>query len=512
MKSIDLLYIDPPMKRFFDSTFLYGNLYQSDDKNSKVFNPGLLSIASYLLEEGYSVKVVHILNEENIAPVLESVSREVTPKVIAVSCGYMHTYLPTIEISKLLSRLFPAALLIAGGQHIGDIAGFALEETCFDVIIQGEGEYAVRKIMEFAYGKRKLDTIGNLYFRDEFAEKHNVKGSSSLSRFEVCDFIDSHSQRRYTPTNMLKTTFKEALMPLDEMPFLHYELYDNYLEYPPYLEESRGCYGKCKYCVSAVECTYRYKSADRFLSELDYVVGIYGTEIVYPFTAANLGVNVNNTIQIFEGIIQRYGSLKWISEFRLDLHWEKYIDLMYQSGCVSYGIGLESASPEILQIMSKTTNPEKYLEKAERLIKQVVSYPKAYVHLNFMFYLGESPQSMADNMRFISKHFDDISIVHYSPIILYAGTEAWNNFEEYHKQFGSTIVKTPVYDSMHAYPVNVSRLFTYTDACYFSRIVEKMFLETEGYMVNHETRVSRDKEGKVTEESKQAYIRRMIES
>lgn len=512
MTNIDLLYIDPPMKRFSDNTFLFGNLYQSDDKNSKVFNPGLLSIASYILEEGYSVKVLHILSEEEIPQVLKDARRSYIPRVIAVSCSYMHTYLPTIAISKHLSKLFPDALLIAGGQHIGDIAGFALEETDFDIIIHGEGEYAVRKIMELVYDRCRLDTIGNLYFRDELAAEFHVTESPLLSRFEVCDFIDSQTQHRYTPPNLLKSTIKEPLMPLDEMPFLHYELYDRYLEYPPYLEESRGCYGKCEYCVSAVECTYRYKSANRFLSELDYVVGIYGTEIVYPFTAANLGVNVKNTIQIFEGIIRRYGSLKWISEFRLDLNWEKYIDLMYQSGCVSYGIGLESASPEILRVMKKTTNPRQYLEKAENLIKKITSYPNAYVHLNFMFYLGESPQSMADNMRFISQHFHDISIVHYSPLILYAGTEAWNHFEEYHRRYGATLVKTPIYDSMHAYPVNVSRLFTYTDGCYFSRIVEKMFVETEGYMVNHETRVSRDTEGKVTEEAKQAYIRRMIES
>lgn len=297
MRNIDLLYIDPPMKCFSDNTFLFGNLYQSDNKKSKVFNPGLLSIASYLLEEGYSVRVLHILSEKEITQALEAASQEFTSEVIAVSCCYMHTYLPTIEISRQLSRLFPDALLIAGGQHTGDIPSFALNETCFDIIIQGEGEYAVREIMEFAYGRRKLDTIGNLYFRDELAEKYNVKDSNDLSRFEVCDFIDSHTQHRYSPANLLRSTFKEPLMPLDEMPFIHYELYDKYLEYPPYLEESRGCYGKCRYCVSAVECTYRYKSADRFLSELDYVIGIYGTEIVYPFTAANLGVNVKNTLQ-----------------------------------------------------------------------------------------------------------------------------------------------------------------------------------------------------------------------
>ena len=302
MEHIDVLFIDPPMKRFDDDTFLYGNLYQSDDKRSKVFNPGLLSIASYIYEEGYSVKILHIVNEEDISILLHEAQCKWIPAIIAVSCSYMHTYLPTLEISKQLAEQFPQSLLVAGGQHIGDIAGIALDETAFDIIIQGEGEYSFRKLVEFTKNKCSLDSIGNIFLREEFAKKHGVFDSKHFSRFEVCDFLNESMQFRYTPKHLLKSNFTEPLMPLDDMPFLHYELYDKYMEYPPYLEESRGCYGNCRYCVSAVCHTYRYKTAERFLAELDYVVSIYGTDVVYPFTAANLGVNVKNTIRIFEGI------------------------------------------------------------------------------------------------------------------------------------------------------------------------------------------------------------------
>ena len=171
---------------------------------------------------------------------------------------------------------------------------------------------------------------------------------------------------------------------------------------------------------------------------------------MFPFTAANFGVNVKNTIDICNGIIEKYGSLKWISEFRLDLNWEKYIDKMYESGCTSFNIGLESASPEILAIMDKTKNTEAYLEKAEKLIKKIKSFGDAYVHLNFMVYYGESPESMADNMAFISKYFKDISIVHYSPLIIYSGTKAWDDFNYYNRHYGATIVKNETYDALHA--------------------------------------------------------------
>ena len=507
MEKIDVLFIDPPMKVFKDNTMLYGNLYHPDNDHCKVFNPGILSIASFLLNIGYVVKVIHIHKEEDVELKLLQIREQYDPKVIAVSCTYMHTYLPTILISKTLRKLFSQSMLIGGGHHIGDIAGIALRETDFDFIIQGEGENVFARIMLAIDGEDDWNSIGNLYFRKCITEKISSIRLDAFENVQIVDFVDSFSQKSYIDYEIFKSKLREPLVDLNKMPFIHYDLYENYKEYPPYLEESRGCYAKCKYCVDSACSTYRFKEANRFLAELDYVISIYGKENVIPFTAANFGVNVENTIKICEGIIERYGSLRWLAEFRLDLQWERYIDIMHKAGCTVFNVGLESASPEILEIMDKTRNPKLYLDKAERLIEKIASFGDAFVHLNFMFYFGES---LADNMGFISKHFKDIAIVHYSPLILYSNTEVWNRFDAYYKKFGSSIVKSEVYDRMHAYPVNASSLYGYHEGCVFSRMIEKMFVNSEGYMVNHETRIVRNSNGSIDEDAKKGYIKRML--
>lgn len=512
MKNIDVLFIDPPMKSYADNTMLYGNLYHPDDSRCKVFNPGILSIASYLAETGKEVCVVHILSENELTFKVEKAAAEFSPKIIAVSCTYMHTYLPTLELSHILRSLFPAALLVAGGHHIAGIAGIALSESEFDIIVEGEGEAVFEKMINAYDGNDDWNMIGNLYFRETLSKKIKDIDTDFFENFTITDFKSTSENYTYCDKSLFRSKHREKLIALDDMPFIRYDLYENYKEYPPYLEESRGCYGNCKYCVDSICNRYRYKSAARFLEELDYVISIYGKDNVFPFTAANFGVNVKNTIDICNGIIEKYGSLKWISEFRLDLNWEKYIDKMYESGCTSFNIGLESASPEILAIMDKTKNTEAYLEKAEKLIKKIKSFGDAYVHLNFMVYYGESPESMADNMAFISKYFKDISIVHYSPLIIYSGTKAWDDFNYYNRHYGATIVKNETYDALHAYPVNISDLYSYHEACIFSRIVEKMFVRSEGYMVNHETRVARNVDGSIDEEAKKAYIQRMLDN
>lgn len=75
-----------------------------------------------------------------------------------------------------------------------------------------------------------------------------------------------------------------------------------------------------------------------------------------------------------------------------------------------------------------------------------------------------------------------------------------------------SVVYNDVYSSMHAYPINVSHLFSYIKVCYFSRIVEKMFVETEGYRLNRQTRILRNSDGKVTKDASDEYIKRIIES
>ena len=68
MEDIDIIFIDPPMQKMEDDTFLYGNLYQPEEgARSRVFNPGVLSIASYLSCKSYNVKIKHILKENEIA-------------------------------------------------------------------------------------------------------------------------------------------------------------------------------------------------------------------------------------------------------------------------------------------------------------------------------------------------------------------------------------------------------------------------------------------------------------
>ena len=510
MGSYDALLIDPPMEYFEDETFKYGNLYQApEDANCKVFNPGLLSIGSYIQEKGYSTKLIHILHTSEIKSKLRRANALGSPRMIAISCSYMHTYRPAIEIVNVCRTLFPNALILAGGEHIGNIPGLALRDCpALDIVVEGEGELATEKILRcLKYEKKIFNSTGNLNFRKSLRGKIPYIDLNCFSNLSITDFISENAAGTAVDKEIFSSRFREPLLSMDELPFVDYSLYENYLEYPVYIEESRGCYGNCNFCVSSIQNCYRYKSADRFLAELDSIIECYGNKNLFPFTAANFGVNTENTIKICNGIKNRHPGIRWSAEFRLDLPWENYIDIMYESGCTAFSIGLESASFRILSLMHKTRFPEAYVDRAEELIRKVASLKGATMHLNLMFYCGEDARSLSDNMRFISTHFNEITSVHYSPLILYSGTQVYKELEMLNREYGTSVVKNEAYDSMHAYPVNSSHLFSYTDACHFSRVIEKMFVDREGYRKYHEMRVSRDQNGAIMQDGIDDYVK-----
>jgi radical SAM superfamily enzyme YgiQ (UPF0313 family) len=221
-------------------------------------------------------------------------------------------------------------------------------------------------------------------------------------------------------------------------------------------------------------------------------------------------VNPENTQRLCEGIRREFGQLDWATEFRVDIHWEEFIDSMYASGCRSFAVGIESASPEILHRMRKTKNPDFYLSKAEKLIERVSRFPDSIMHTNLMFYVGETPKTVKETTKFLMKWIDHIHSVHYSPVIVYPSSPLFRSFPRYAEETGATLVLGSPWDEMRIHPVNPSQYFSYEDAGHHARMMEKLSMDEEKYYHLHETRFSRDEDGTVSDEKKRKFLGQML--
>ena len=511
----DVILFNAPLSYINNPLAQFGSLHLTKDVPYKTFNPGLLSIGTYLDWKKYNVKIYDIIYEKDIENVVRKALYNEAPYLVGISCSYGLSYIPTIKIANIVKQIIPHTFIVAGGQDIGMLGGIALKEcSSLDAVERFEGEIPLLKILEYLKGRLSITKIPGLVFRIKELNKDTPYDKTKIKPFVYMDIQKDYKMVEVTYEDILENIEKPAVVDLNELPHMKFDLYDDYLTYSPFIEESRGCCWKCEYCSSGFtnSSKIRIKDSKKFLDDLRHCINIYGKDLQLPFLASTFGVNVKNTTEILQGIVDEYKELNWVSEFRVDINWESYLDLMYKSGCRAYAIGMESASPQVLQNMCKTPNPKFYLEKTEKLIKHIKTFPNHILHVNFMFYAGETPETLKENIKFICKYIDDIHSVHYSPLLVYPNAALWKKICFYYEKYGTTLVKGDIWDKMHLYPINPSKYFKYEDAGYFSRIIEKITVSSAEFISMHETRFGRSKDGYISEKAKKKFLDDILNS
>ncbi|MBM3248754.1 MAG: B12-binding domain-containing radical SAM protein [Candidatus Omnitrophica bacterium] len=191
----------------------------------------------------------------------------------------------------------------------------------------------------------------------------------------ILDIINGKTKER-----VLK---KPRIKDLDSLPFLPWDIFSklpyNYI--CPWIEEdvepvftmntSRGCPLSCAFCsVSSIwGKDYTYFSAERIVSEIEYLIKNYGAKGVF-FREDNFTLNSKRTIEFCEQLIKKNIDIYWGCETRVDsLCDEQLVKLMRQSGCRSVYLGVESGSQRILDFLSKNISLEQ-IEKGINLCKE----------------------------------------------------------------------------------------------------------------------------------------------
>lgn len=158
---------------------------------------------------------------------------------------------------------------------------------------------------------------------------------------------------------------------LDSLPFPKWDILDvSKYSYVPAIKEtpflpilsSRGCSFECGYCPYKVNYTWRERSAQNVLQEIDYLVNRFKIRGML-FRDPIFSLNKKRCVEIAEGIMQRKYKIKWACETRLDLLDEKLIDILYRSGLRVINVGIESAHSDVLEKATRKAIPKDHQEK-----------------------------------------------------------------------------------------------------------------------------------------------------
>lgn len=212
-----------------------------------------------------------------------------------------------------------------------------------DVILRNEPEESFSAYLSALGNKRDVSKIPGIAFRD--GDGH----------------IILNAERR--------------IADLDKLPFPDYSLvdikkYSEMLLGGPLgvIQSARGCPFLCNYCITSHGRKVIYKSAERVVQELQYLVESKKCKII-RFIDDTFTVNAKRVKQICQGILREKIRVRWSCLSRVDTLDQEMLHLMKRSGCVRIYIGIESYSQRVSDYFKKGYDCASINEKL-KLVKQ----------------------------------------------------------------------------------------------------------------------------------------------
>lgn len=344
-------------------------------------SPYTLCILATMLEVKYEVKIIdaqfYNMSKEQFTKIL----KEFKPDCVGISV-LTSEYATILDIAAGIAKSVDKSIItIAGGVHVTTQYARVIENKDIDYAIRGEGEYALKHLLDYLNGEKIFPDKGVVY------RKHNNEIVALLP-----DIVDD----------------------IDSLPFPNYDLID----YPAYLNTkprygvdtvnifpyariltSRGCPVGCSFCqVKNISGSkWRPKSAENVVNEIVVLKKRYGIK-AFIFEDDNPFYQKERTKKLFRLLKDRNLNLKWkaagVAAFKMD---EEIFKLMAETGCQMIGMAIESGNERILENVIK--KPVK-LREIPGLISMAQKYG-IFVACNFIIgFPGESWDEIRQTLRF----------------------------------------------------------------------------------------------------------------
>lgn len=255
--------------------------------------------------------------------------------------------------------------VVLGGIVVTSMPEKIIENTNADMYVIGEGE---RTIQEIVSGD-SCDSIDGLAYRNAAGKiiinpKRELMSDIDIITFPAWQVFSSEYMKIYKETD---------------------ELWDDAL---PILA-SRGCPMRCNFCYRNFEGTFRSRSIDNVLTEMELLKEQHKIGII-TFLDEHFFANKAKILAFCEGIHERKLKIKWSCSIRVELADKELFDAMYDAGCYMLQVGIESGSQRMLDAMNKKST----VEANERFLN-LARETKLYVGANVIIgYPGETQESI----------------------------------------------------------------------------------------------------------------------
>jgi anaerobic magnesium-protoporphyrin IX monomethyl ester cyclase len=368
---------------------------------------GIMMIAAQARKSGYGDVRILDMKVEDWTPerCLEELVA-LAPDVVGLSAmtyeaGCMHA------LAKLVRARLPKTVIVCGGPHPSVAAEDVMQDAAVDLVVRGEGEFIFADVLAgVADGRTDWTGCEGVSWRDAAGKV-------------------VHEPDRAPPQS------------LDEMPFPAWDLVDHpkYHKVPrggviyahkefATMFSSRACPWRCTYCHNSYGKTFRERSAENVLSEMELLVTQYGVK-EFVFMDDIFNFRPERAKAVARGIVAKGWKIKltFPNGFRGDILDEELVDLLIQAGMYRCMVAVESAVPRIQKVMKKNLK----IDKVERIV-DYIARKGVMVHGAFMLgFPSETEQEMQATIDWAAK--SSFHTAAFFRVIPFKGTELFKQVE-----------------------------------------------------------------------------------
>lgn len=296
----------------------------------------LLSIAGYLDEEGYEIKVIDATPSDTA---YDKVLKECEGAIcLGISVLTGHQTKGALEISKMVKEKW-GTKVVWGGWHVILLPEQTLENEYVDVVALGQGQRVFYETVKAFQGKGKLKDVKGIAYRDSYGDIFN-NGKRDLEDINVFPKFPWHlvDMNHYVH----RTSFGKRTVTYNS---------------------SEGCPHRCGFCSVhvAYKRRYTYLLAERVLDDIEYLYKTFKIDSVV-FNDNNFFVSQERTKAICQGFLERGIKIRWGRAMgrakQMHSFSDETWDLMRESGLYNVLIGAESASQCTLDLIQKDATVE----------------------------------------------------------------------------------------------------------------------------------------------------------
>ncbi len=316
----------------------------------KILPISLCLAATILKENNYMVTVKDFfLKEERLYEFFKYLNQ------IEIDIVFLQYESPSVSIIndfvRRIKEINDAAVVIAFGSYAYSAPIYILKNSFIDICVTSDIEFVALDLVKAVISNNVKD-VPNVVFRD-------IQG----------EIIEN---------------YKKEYFDIDTLPYIDlslirkgdyfrkkYPYYPGYGKYWGFIRTSYGCPYKCSFCSlllrNSLSEKYKEHSVQYVLENVRYYKHKHNIRL-FSFEDDSFGINKARTIELCSALKKE--NVKWVVEgIRADCIDEDIIKAMSEAGCYGIGMGVESGSNKILNILNKKETVEDII-KAAMIIKK----------------------------------------------------------------------------------------------------------------------------------------------